>query len=380
MKIIQQKFTISYQYPVYFTEHLFQPENEIFSRFLEWQIPSGTSAKLLFVLDEEMLKHHPDLKGDITGYIQGISSATVSSFIIIPGGEMAKNDLHSLEIILKAINEEKIDRHSFVIGIGGGSVLDLAGYAASVAHRGVRHIRIPTTVLSQNDSGVGVKNGINYFGKKNFIGTFAPPAAVFNDINFLRTLDDRNWRSGIAEAVKVALIKDSGFFEWLELHAEDLVNRDSSIMAELIYRCAQLHLQHIASGDPFESGSSRPLDFGHWSAHKLEQLSEFSVLHGEAVAMGMALDVLYSQSIGWLSKEAVERILSLLERLQFKLFDSLLEKPALLNGLEEFREHLGGELTIMLLKNIGKGENIHAMDKGKMNQCIQYLREYYTNN
>ena len=132
----------------------------------------------------------------------------------------------------------------------------MVGYAATVAHRGIKHIRIPTTVLSQNDSGIGVKNGINYKGKKNFLGTFAPPAAVFNDNQFLLTLSDRDYRSGISEAIKVALIKDHDFFLWLENNADALVKRDVEAMDYLIKRCAQLHLEHIGGADPFETGSA----------------------------------------------------------------------------------------------------------------------------
>ena len=131
-----------------------------------------------------------------------------------------------------------IDRHSYVVAIGGGAVLDAVGYAAATAHRGVRLVRVPTTTLSQDDSAVGVKNGINAFGKKNFVGTFAPPHAVLNDFDLLTTLDDRDWRAGISEAVKVALLKDSAFFAWIEQHARELDERSLDAMAMLVHRCA----------------------------------------------------------------------------------------------------------------------------------------------
>lgn len=376
MKIIKQQFQITYQYPVYFTADLFNPDNKSLKDFLVEQNPSSEERKILFVLDEGMLSHHPQLEEQIKVYMQTIPFVSlVTDFVKVPGGEETKNDTSYFEKIILAVNEHGVDRHSFVAAIGGGAVLDLTGYAAAVAHRGIRHIRIPTTVLSQNDSGVGVKNGINAFGKKNFLGTFSPPVAVFNDHHFLTTLDDRNWRSGIAEAIKVALIKDADFFEWLETHADKLVNRDMKAMEYLISQCATLHLEHIASGDPFEHGSSRPLDFGHWSAHKLEQLTDFSLTHGEAVAIGMALDVIYSRHIGWLEAETEQRILSLLKSFQFDLYHPLLENDALVNGLNEFREHLGGKLTIMLLRGIGKGENINFMDSQTIRQCIRELKK-----
>lgn len=373
MKILQQRFQVQYQYPVFFTEGLFDPNNTAWPAFLDREKSPGT--KLLFVLDAGMAASHPGLKQAILQKLRSSFTGEIPAFFLeVPGGELIKNDPGYVEEILSLVNTHGIDRHSFLVGIGGGAVLDAAGYAAAIAHRGIRHIRIPTTVLSQNDSGIGVKNGINHFGKKNFLGSFSPPFAVFNDTRFLTTLDDRQWRSGTSEAVKVALIKDASFFHWLEQHAGELKMRQMPAMEKLIFQCASLHLQHISSGDPFESGSSRPLDFGHWSAHKLEQMSSFSLLHGEAVATGIALDALYSQEMGWLTAADTQRILSLLQQLGFHLFHPELEEAPLTDGIREFREHLGGKLTIMMLRGIGQGENIHVMDPAIVKSCIATLK------
>src|SRR5205823_11964169 len=192
----------------------------------------------------------------------------------------------------------------------------MAGFAAATAHRGVRHVRIPTTTLSQADSGVGVKNGINAFGKKNFIGTFSVPFAVINDFEMLGSLPPRDKRAGYIEAVKVACIRDPDFFAAIEQDASRLREFEPGSMERLIHRCAELHVQHIAtSGDPFEFGSARPLDFGHWAAHKLEQLSEYKIRHGEAVAIGIALDTIYSRKLGHLDAASAARVLDLLEAL-----------------------------------------------------------------
>ncbi|MBX9851589.1 MAG: 3-dehydroquinate synthase, partial [Cytophagaceae bacterium] len=298
-----------------------------------------------------------------------------------PGGEVVKNDTDHLQTVLDAIERNKLCRHSFLAGIGGGAVLDMVGYAATIAHRGVRHIRIPTTVLAQNDSGVGVKNGINAFGKKNFLGTFSPPYAVINDTLFLKTLSDRDWRSGISEAVKVALIKDKNFFSNILSNAEALVERDMAAMEALIFRCAELHMNHIAQGDPFERGSSRPLDFGHWSAHKLEQLTSNRIKHGEAVAIGIALDATISFLSERLNLVEWKAILSLLSGLGFELYDEELGKVMndenpILKGLEEFREHLGGKLTIMLLEKIGKGVEVNEIDKKQVLDSIIILKNF----
>src|SRR4051812_9737949 len=273
MEFLQQSFTVSYQYKVYFTEHLFDPTNKVFASFLREQQTEGLKKKILFVIDEAVADYHTQLEEQIIQYFKNIPGVSLAAILIIAGGEDVKNSERYLHQVIDAVNQYGIDRHSYVAAIGGGSVLDMVGYASAVSHRGVKHIRIPTTVLSQNDSGIGVKNGINYFGKKNFLGTFAPPVAVFNDAYFLTTLSERDWSSGISEAVKVALIKDAVFFSWLEKNAAAMATRDMQAMQYQVKRSAALHMQHIASGDPFEMGSARPLDFGHWSAHKLEQLS-----------------------------------------------------------------------------------------------------------
>ena len=222
---------------------------------------------------------------------------------------------------------------------------------------------------------------INAFGSKNFLGTFCPPVAVLNDIRFIETLEERDKRSGIAEAIKVALIREAGFFHWIADKAQALNQRDMPAMEELIYRCAQHHMAHIATnGDPFELGSSRPLDFGHWAAHKLEQITDYEVRHGEAVAIGIALDVAYSVHLGLLDRPEMEAVHQCLRDLGFSLAHPQMLNdsgtgfnPVLWAGLEEFREHLGGQLTIMLLDRIGHGVEIHEMDRDLLDLAVQEL-------
>jgi len=205
---------------------------------------------------------------------------------------------------------------------------------------------------------------------------------VINDFQMLASLSDRDKRAGYVEAVKVALIRDSEFFASLERDAAALAGFEPATMQRVIYRCAELHLNHIAtSGDPFEFGSARPLDFGHWAAHKLEQISEFKIRHGEAVAIGIALDTVYSRKIGFLDAASAERALKLLEALGFDLYANELmhvgsdNSLIVLEGLEEFREHLGGELTITLLKGIGQGFEVHEVNLPKAIEAIYELQQ-----
>ena len=369
---IEQVFSVPFSYQVFFTKALFSLNNNLFA-----DLVSGHKApKVYFVLDEGVVHTHPDLITEIKSYAERNSKVFTlcADPLVIPGGEQVKNNQQYFQEVLKATDEYGIDRHSYIVGLGGGALLDMVGFAATIAHRGIRHIRIPTTVLSQNDSGIGVKNGINAYGKKNYLGTFSPPYAVINDSDFLQTLEPRDWRSGISEALKVALIKDASFFVWIEGQVADLLDRENSAMQELIYRCAQMHLDHIASGDAFESGSSRPLDFGHWAAHKLEHLTDYRVRHGEAVAIGIALDTTYSFLSGMLSENELNRVLKVITHLGFDLYQPELSGDVLLRGLEEFREHLGGELTIMLLDKIGHGVEVHEMDNALIIQAIEKLK------
>src|SRR5258708_23452099 len=228
MQLIQQTVQVSYHYAVHFTQQLFACDNPLLRDVIsggDMQPPK----KVLCVVDSGVWQHHPDLLDAISSYCQHHRSlmSLVCPPLVVPGWECTKNDLTNVATIQEAIHQYGICRHSYVMAIGGGAVIDMVGYAAATAHRGVRFIRVPTTVLSQNDSGIGVKNSVNAFGKKNFLGTFAPPFAVLNDLSFLDTLPLREWRSGMAEAVKVSLIKDSSFFAELENSASQLIDRNT---------------------------------------------------------------------------------------------------------------------------------------------------------
>jgi 3-dehydroquinate synthase len=374
-----QRFAVPYEFPVVFTEGVFDPGNPALRDALCRLEPHKRHRVVVFVDDslsahlakiEEYAAHHRDV----------IELACPP--IATPGGEKVKSELHFVESAQQTLFDLHIDRHSFVIAVGGGALLDAIGLVAATTHRGVRHIRIPTTVLAQNDSGVGVKNGVNLRGVKNFVGTFAPPFAVLNDLRFILTLPERDKIAGMAEAVKVSLIRDAEFFGWIERHMDDLATFERTAMAYMIRRCAELHMRQIGQGgDPFETGSARPLDYGHWSAHKLESLTRHHVRHGEAVAIGMALDARYSVLAGLLAPGEEERICGLLEYLGFELWHPALAKtsPAgrwvILEGLDEFREHLGGELTITLLGGIGTGIEVHEMDTERVRQAMHWLKE-----
>jgi 3-dehydroquinate synthase len=378
-----QSFSVHFEYPVCFTEHLFARDNPSFGEALQRREPARRHRFVVFI-DDNVAVAHPSLTRDIAEYAVAHAHAMelVAPPELVPGGEQAKNDPALVTRLQQRLVDLRIDRHAFVVGIGGGAVLDLIGYVAASMHRGVRHVRVPTTVLAQNDSGVGVKNGVNAFGVKNLLGSFAPPFAVLNDAVFLRTLQRRDRIAGLAEAVKVALIRDRPFFDWLEDNAGSLHDGEPAALKYAIRRCAELHMRQIEQGgDPFEMGSARPLDYGHWAAHRLEALSAHEVRHGEAVAIGLALDARYSVQMGMLPAGGEERVYTLLKRIGFGLWHPALEmrdaqgECLLLRGVEEFREHLGGELTVTLLRDIGIGEEVHRMETSEILRALAWLRQ-----
>jgi 3-dehydroquinate synthase len=394
MDVIQQEFLVSVRYPVHFTTGVFTASNRVLrdlvaaGRRTHADTRDGDDtvpAKLIVVVDRGVERAHPTLVDAIGAYCLEHRAAMALSVpvLVVPGGEPIKNDRRHVERILEAINAAALCRHSYLVAVGGGAVLDAAGFAAATAHRGIRLIRVPTTVLAQDDSAIGVKNGVNAFGKKNYLGTFAPPFAVINDASFLSTLSDRDWRGGATEAVKAALIRDPEFFDFLEERAPALLARDLTAMMQVIRRSAVLHLRHIATGgDPFEQGSSRPLDFGHWAAHKLEQMTNHRLGHGEAVGIGIALDTTYSYLAGFLAETEWRRIVQLLMALGVPIYSPSLEERletpddpgCVLCGLAEFQEHLGGRLTIMLLNGIGRPFDVHEIRRDLVVRSIDMLK------
>ncbi len=379
--MIRRIIPLAFDHRVLFTRDAFDPANHALVELIS-EGDRAEPARLLVLIDSGVAAGNAELAPSVTRYarVHAEMLELAAPPVVMPGGEPCKNDWSLVERIWQLVNDHGIDRHSFIIAIGGGAFQDLACFAASTAHRGIRHIRFPTTTLSQGDGGVGVKNGVNFFGKKNWVGTFTVPFAVVNDFRFLETLPERARRDGIIEAIKVALIRDAGFFTEIESIAGRLAALDQEALEFVVQRSAELHVEHIATGgDPFERGSARPLDFGHWAAHKLEQVSGFRVSHGEAVAIGMAVDLVYSARIGLLDQATITRVLALIQQVGFDIFaPELMDvtedgQLVILAGLEEFREHLGGELTVTLVPEIGRKIEVHEMDRVQVKAALEEL-------
>jgi 3-dehydroquinate synthase len=369
---IDQSFAVPFVHRLRFTRDVLGPDRHVLAAVLA---SSGDrKPRVQFWVDEHLLARRPDLHGGVSSFAQTFASSleVLDAIQVVPGGEAIKNDTRLLEQILRVFEAADLDRHSYVVVIGGGAVLDAVGFAAAIAHRGLRLVRLPTTTLAQADSGVGVKNGVNLFGKKNWIGSFAVPWAVVNDAGLLASLPDRDFACGFAEAVKVALLKDADFFERICSESRHVALRDPESALPIIRRSACLHLEHITrGGDPFEMLEARPLDFGHWSAHKMETLSGYALRHGEAVAIGVAIDTVYSSLALGFPRRDVDRVLLCLGELGLPLGHPVLCEPDnLFAGLEEFRQHLGGRLTLTMLQGVGRPVEVHQVDDRLMRVAI----------
>jgi 3-dehydroquinate synthase len=371
---IRDDFGVGFSHRLLFTQSVFDAANPLLDEVLRFD-PAAPQPGVVAVVDAGLAEATPGMLDAITRRFGDEALPELRDVITVRGGEDAKNDPGVIDLVLNAVDRHRIDRRSLLMVVGGGAVIDAVGYVASTAHRGVRLLRVASTVLGQLDAAIGVKNSVNRFGKKNFIGCFDVPTAVICDEAMLATLPDRHWCSGFSEAVKIACLKDAPFLDLMERDADRIRARDLDAARPVIRRCAELHLHHITrGGDPFERNEARPLDFGHWAAHRLESLSGFEVTHGEAVSIGIALDTMYSVLDGRLPDATGERIVGVLRRLGLPVHHPLLHDDRLLDGLEEFREHLGGRLTVTLLEDVGRPVDVHEMDRSRLAAAAERLR------
>ena len=365
---IDKQFSVEWTHRLRCTRDAFRENGEVSQIISEMNPPM-----ILVVVDDGLFKANKDYISNVNSWIKNLD-IDCREILVVTGGETAKNDDSVVSNILDAINIQGMCRKSAVLAIGGGAMLDAVGFATSIAHRGLRFVRMPSTTLAACDSGVGVKNGINRFQKKNFVGVFNPPWAVINDYDLLDSLVDRHWRSGLSEVVKVALVKSPSLYEKVKTNAIAILNRDRDAMAEIVSESATLHFQHITeSGDPFERREARPLDFGHWAAHKLEQMTNHELTHGEAVSVGLAIDLQCSVILGFLKQATADEAIALLQQFGLPTHHPMVQDPKLLDGLEEFREHLGGRLTVLLLEDIGKPVEVHELPESIVYQAVQRL-------
>jgi len=268
--------------------------------------------------------------------------------ITIGTGEKHKT-METLTHIFERLIDLEADRTTFIIGIGGGIVCDVAGFAASVYMRGLQFGFVSTTLLSQVDASVGGKNGVNFRGYKNMIGVFNQPDFVICDPSLLRTLDDREYRAGFAEIIKAAAILDAGLFTFLEEHHADALNFNLKVIEKLIHDSVAIKAA-VVKADEREKGERRKLNFGHTFAHALEHLT--GMLHGEAVAVGMVLAARLSVQLGFLAELDYLRIRTLVQN--FGLPVALNMDPgSVLDAMKKDKKREGDSVRMVLLDAIG---------------------------
>lgn len=378
-----QDFVVPFRHRLRFTRDVLAPSGGEADVLLDLLEPTDRRVRVMFVVDAGVAKGSANLVENLENFPERHQDriSQVGPIVHIAGGEACKNDSRVVDDLLARFNDNDLDRRSYVVVVGGGAVLDAVGFAVAVAHRGLRLIRLPSSTMGQADSGIGVKNAVNLFGKKNWMGTFAVPWAVINDAALLEPLPDRDYRCGFSEAVKVSLLKDAEWFGTLCNEAPLISERNLEAGRRAIERSAYWHLTHITrGGDPFEMLEARPLDFGHWLAHRIEAMTSFTLRHGEAVAIGLAVDCRYSTLRQGLASDSFERIVGCLRNLKLPLFDPILtQSDSILRGLEEFRQHLGGRLTITMLRAPGEPVDVHEIDYAAMHEAIDYVHDRFAN-
>lgn len=289
--------------------------------------------------------------------------------IVLPDGEAYKNT-ETLSLIYDALLKNRCERSTTLIALGGGVIGDLTGYAAATYLRGVPFIQIPTTMLSQVDSSVGGKTGINHPLGKNMIGAFYQPKLVLADIDTLLTLPPRELSAGVAEVIKYGLIRDADFFDWLEVNINKLMALDEAVTMYAIYRSCQNKAEVVAA-DEHETGERALLNLGHTFGHAIENAMGYGVwLHGEAVAAGTMLAADLSQRMGWLNAEQLTRIHALLSAANLPLNAPKLGTEKYLNLMANDKKVEGGKIRLVLQQGIGKAVITSDYDADKLKQTL----------
>ncbi|MDB4039850.1 3-dehydroquinate synthase [Methylophilaceae bacterium] len=306
-------------------------------------------------------------------YLQKISNilATEKDIIpiILPDGEVFKN-FESLNLIYDTLLKNKANRQVSLIALGGGVVGDITGFAAATFMRGVDFIQIPTTLLSQVDSSVGGKTGINHPLGKNMIGAFYQPRCVISDISLLETLPDKEFSAGLAEVIKYGLIRDASFFEWLEDNIKGIIKRDSQLLIEAVVRSCQ-NKADIVESDEFESGIRAILNLGHTFGHAIETATGYGKwLHGEAVATGMVMAAYLSEQMGWLKKEDNQRIKTLLIHANLPINPPEISLQEFLDLMQLDKKTKEDQINLVLQQGIGKAILTSDYDAKKFHNTL----------
>ncbi|MCI8534387.1 MAG: 3-dehydroquinate synthase [Hungatella sp.] len=271
---------------------------------------------------------------------------------IFPAGEASKN-LDTVQDLYKLLIEHHFDRKDWLVALGGGVVGDLCGYAAATYLRGISFIQIPTTLLSQVDSSIGGKTGVDFSSYKNMVGAFHMPRLVYTNVSTLLTLSQEQYSSGMGEVIKHGLIQDRTYYDWLVEHQESIDNRNLEVCQEMIYQSDDIK-RCVVEEDPREQGQRALLNFGHTLGHALEKQLSFSMLHGHCVGLGCLSAMSMSISRGYLSEESMSCLLKLMESLHMPTFVKGVDLQKVINDTKNDKKMDGNTIRFILLRRIGE--------------------------
>lgn len=280
---------------------------------------------------------------------------------VIPAGEPSKS-LDRLSDVLDVLVNHRADRHSCVVAVGGGVIGDLAGFAAACYARGIALVMVPTTLLSQVDSSVGGKTGVNHPQAKNIIGAFHQPSGVWIDTAHLATLPVREVRCGLAEVVKYGVILDSDFFEFLESHVESILRLDPETMRKIVARSCELKAWVVSQDEREETGLRAVLNFGHTIGHAIEAVAGYGdrYLHGEAISVGMVAESWLAERLGWIDPSVTQRLESLLKAFDLPVRAPGLALEPLLDAMTRDKKNQEGQIRFVLPRRLGHVELTNA--------------------
>ena len=357
-------------YPIIIGDNILSSSGEILKEFIY--------KKNVIVIYDSFFSIKTSTKNEFEEFVQSINKLTTTlNFIDIPGGDQTKN-INQLNEIIEKVLTYGIDRQNVIIAFGGGVIGDIAGFAASILLRGINYIQVPTTLLSQVDSSVGGKTGINSKIGKNLIGSFHQPQAVLADINILKTLPNREFRAGFAEVVKYGLIKDLEFFNWLNQEYDSIFIYDKIKLQKMITKSCEIKAK-IIKNDEKEGGKRALLNLGHTFAHAIESFGNFDgrIIHGEAVSIGICLAFKLSNKLCFCSTDDTKKVINLFQKskLPTSLHDIKKLSISTSGMIQKFKldkKNRQNELTFILNKRIGESFIKHNVS---VNVLTQFLNE-----
>ncbi len=332
--------------------------------------------KFLFNISNKDRKTYCIVDSKVKSVFKNISFKNIE-FIYIHSSETLKN-INNYSFLCEKLLSKGIDRSSILIAVGGGTLGDLCGFVASTVLRGVEFKLVPTTLLSQVDSSIGGKNGINTKYGKNQIGSFYHPTEILIDIDFLKSLPMRELKSGYAEIIKHALIKDKNFFYWLDKNFNELINLETKLIEDAIYKSIKIKMFYV-NKDPFEKlknkNSRSILNFGHTIGHSLETFYNYSrnLNHGEAVSIGMLAESMISNELKFLSKNELNIIISHFKKTKLKIKSIKFNQNKILSNIYKDKKNFGGKINMVLLKNIGNAIFYQNISTHKIKQILNKI-------